>query len=113
VLPSDWTTRLETASDEDTGAKTTKWYAIEPGAKHDVRIYVSGDAALAFTSPRGTNRGQPPHERLHPHFHHRFFQRHGPASPATGTPAWMTDHHSIPEVPCRMDASVWITRWAA
>jgi hypothetical protein len=44
LLPSDWTTRLETASDEDTGAKTTKWYAIEPGTKHDVRIYVSGDA---------------------------------------------------------------------
>ena len=44
LLPSDWTTRLETASDDDTGAKISKWYAIEPGAKHDVRIYVSGDA---------------------------------------------------------------------
>src|ERR1700682_2337867 len=44
LLPSDWTPRLETASDEDTGGKTTKWYAIEPGAKHDVRIYASGDA---------------------------------------------------------------------
>jgi len=44
LVPSDWTTRQETASDEDTGAKTTKWYAIEPGAKHDIRIAVSGDA---------------------------------------------------------------------
>ncbi len=44
LLPSDWTTRQENASDEDTGAKITKWYAIEPGGKHDVRIYVSGDA---------------------------------------------------------------------
>jgi len=44
LLPSDWTTRQETESDEDTGAKITKWYAIEPGGKHDVRIYVSGDA---------------------------------------------------------------------
>jgi len=44
LLPSNWPTRLETESDEDTGAKITKWYAIEPGGKHDVRIYVSGDA---------------------------------------------------------------------
>jgi len=44
LLPSDWTTRQENESDEDTGAKITKWYAIEPGGKHDVRIYVSGDA---------------------------------------------------------------------
>jgi len=44
LLPSNWTTRQENESDEDTGAKITKWYAIEPGGKHDVRIYVSGDA---------------------------------------------------------------------
>ncbi len=44
LLPSNWPTRLETESDEDTGAKITKWYAIEPGGKHDVQIYVSGDA---------------------------------------------------------------------
>jgi len=44
LLPSDWTTRQETESDEDTGAKITKWFAIEAGGKHDVRIYVSGDA---------------------------------------------------------------------
>jgi hypothetical protein len=44
LLPSNWTTRQETESDDDTGAKITKWYAFEPGGKHDVRIYVSGDA---------------------------------------------------------------------
>ncbi len=44
LLPTDWTTRQENESDEDTGAKITKWFAIEPGGKHDVRIYVSGDA---------------------------------------------------------------------
>ena len=44
LLPSDWTTRQDSASDEDTGAKITKWYAIEPGGKHDVRIYISGDS---------------------------------------------------------------------
>jgi hypothetical protein len=44
LLPSNWSTRQETESDEDTGAKITRWYAIEPGGKHDVRIYVSGEA---------------------------------------------------------------------
>ncbi|PYT49714.1 MAG: hypothetical protein DMG44_09500 [Acidobacteria bacterium] len=44
LLPSDWTTHQETESYENTGATITKWSAIEPGGKHDVRIYVSGDA---------------------------------------------------------------------
>jgi len=44
LLPSDWTTRQENESYENTGAPITKWYALEPGGKHDVRIYVSGDA---------------------------------------------------------------------
>jgi hypothetical protein len=44
LLPLDWTMHQENESDEDTGAKITKWYAIEPGGKHDVRIYISGDA---------------------------------------------------------------------
>jgi hypothetical protein len=51
LLPSSWPTRQENESDEDTGAKITKWYAIEPGGKHDVRIYVSGEAvALHITT---------------------------------------------------------------
>jgi hypothetical protein len=44
LLPSNWTTDQENGLDEDTGAKITKWYATEPGGKHDVRIYVSGDS---------------------------------------------------------------------
>jgi len=44
LLPSNWSTGQETESEEDSGAKITRWYAIEPGAKHDVRIYVSGQA---------------------------------------------------------------------
>jgi len=44
LLPSDWTTHQENESYEGTGATITKWYALEPGGKHDVRIYVSGDA---------------------------------------------------------------------
>jgi hypothetical protein len=43
-IPSNWSTHQENESDEDTGSKITKWYAIEPGGKHDVRIYVSGEA---------------------------------------------------------------------
>jgi hypothetical protein len=44
LVPSNWATRQENESDEDTGARITKWYAIEPGGKHDVRIYASGEA---------------------------------------------------------------------
>jgi hypothetical protein len=44
LMPSNWSTRQESESDDNTGAKITKWYAIEPGGKHDVRIYVSGEA---------------------------------------------------------------------
>jgi len=51
LLPSDWPARQETESDEDTGAKITKWSAIEPPGKHDVRIYVSGESvALHITT---------------------------------------------------------------
>jgi len=44
LLPSDWTTRQENETYENTGAPITKWSAVEPGGKHDVRIYVSGEA---------------------------------------------------------------------
>ena len=51
LLPSNWTTRRENESDENTGAQITKWFAIEPDGRHDVRIYVSGDAvALHITA---------------------------------------------------------------
>jgi hypothetical protein len=44
AIPSDWSTRQENESDERTGARTMNWEAIEPGGKHDVRIYLLGDA---------------------------------------------------------------------
>jgi hypothetical protein len=43
-IPSDWSTHQENELDERTGAKSMKWDAIEPGGKHDVRIYLSGNA---------------------------------------------------------------------
>jgi len=51
LLPSNWPARQETESDEETGAKITKWSAIEPPGKHDVRIYLSGESiALHITT---------------------------------------------------------------
>jgi hypothetical protein len=51
LMPSNWSTHQENESDEYTGAKITKWYAIEPGGKHDIRIYVSGeDVGLHITT---------------------------------------------------------------
>lgn len=44
LLPTDWATHQENESDDLTGAKITAWYAVEPGGKHDVRIYLLGEA---------------------------------------------------------------------
>jgi hypothetical protein len=44
LMPSNWSMHQEDESDDSTGARVTKWYASEPGGKHDVRIYVSGGA---------------------------------------------------------------------
>jgi len=44
LMPSDWSSHQETEVDEQTGASLTAWHADEPGAKHGVRIYLSGDA---------------------------------------------------------------------
>lgn len=41
LIPSNWSTRQENELDDSTGAEITAWYAIEPGSKHDVRVYVS------------------------------------------------------------------------
>ena len=41
LIPSNWSTRQGTELDDSTGAEITAWYAIEPGSKHDVRVYVS------------------------------------------------------------------------
>jgi len=42
LVPSNWSTSQENELDEPTGANLTAWHAIEPGNKHDVRVYLSG-----------------------------------------------------------------------
>jgi hypothetical protein len=44
VIPLDWSTHQDSELDERTGSKSTKWEAVEPGGKHDVLIYVSGNS---------------------------------------------------------------------
>jgi hypothetical protein len=44
LVPSDWSTRQENELDEPTGATLTAWRAVEPGNKHDVRVYLYGDS---------------------------------------------------------------------
>jgi hypothetical protein len=41
LIPSNWSAHQENELDDSTGAEITAWYAIEPGSKHDVRVYVS------------------------------------------------------------------------
>ena len=43
LVPSNWLTRQENELDEPTGANLTAWHAEEPGNKHDVRVYLSGN----------------------------------------------------------------------
>jgi hypothetical protein len=43
LVPSNWSTRRGNELDEQTGANLTAWHADEPGNKHDVRVYLSGD----------------------------------------------------------------------
>jgi len=40
LIPSNWSTHQENELDDSTGAEITAWHAIEPGGKHDVRVYV-------------------------------------------------------------------------
>jgi len=44
LVPSNWVTRQENELDEPTGANLTAWDAVEPGNKHDVRVYLSGNS---------------------------------------------------------------------
>ena len=44
LVPSDWSTRQQDELDEPTGANLTAWRAVEPGNKHDVRVYLHGDS---------------------------------------------------------------------
>jgi hypothetical protein len=44
LVPSNWTTHQANELDDSTGAEMTAWHAIEPGGKHDVRVYVSAES---------------------------------------------------------------------
>lgn len=44
LVPSNWMVRQENELDEPTGANLTAWHAVEPGNKHDVRVYLSGNS---------------------------------------------------------------------
>jgi hypothetical protein len=51
LIPSEWSARQQEQSDDVTGANMTAWLAVEPGARHDVRLYLSGiSVALHITT---------------------------------------------------------------
>ncbi len=43
LVPSNWAARQANEIDEQSGANLTAWHADEPGNKHDVRVYLSGN----------------------------------------------------------------------
>lgn len=53
LVPSDWASTQGNETDEQTGAPLTSWHTEAPGAKNDIRVYVSGDAvALHITASK-------------------------------------------------------------
>jgi hypothetical protein len=51
LVLSDWSSQQKTELDDSTGAKISAWYFVEPGGKHDVRVYLSGiDVGLHITT---------------------------------------------------------------
>jgi hypothetical protein len=51
LLPADWPAHEQKETAEVTGASVTIWLSVEPGGKHDVRVYLSGSSvALHFSS---------------------------------------------------------------
>lgn len=43
LIPSNWSTHQDNKVNDATGEDLTVWYGVEPGSKHDVRVYVSGE----------------------------------------------------------------------
>ncbi len=43
LIPSDWSVHQDNEVDDPAGEDLTAWYGVEPGGKHDVRVYISGD----------------------------------------------------------------------
>lgn len=52
LIPSDWSTREAKELEDATGAEMTVWYAVEPGGKHDVRVYVSAESVGLHVTAR-------------------------------------------------------------
>jgi hypothetical protein len=44
LIPSNWSMHQENELDDYTGEDMTAWYGVEPGGKHEVRVYVSGES---------------------------------------------------------------------
>jgi hypothetical protein len=44
LIPSNWSIHQGAEMDDFTGSGMTAWRAVEPGGKHDVRVYVSGES---------------------------------------------------------------------
>ncbi len=43
LIPSNWSIHQDNEVDDATGEDLTAWYGVEPGGKHGVRLYVSGE----------------------------------------------------------------------
>lgn len=43
LIPSDWSIHQDNEVDGPAGEDLTAWYGAEPGGKHDVRVYLSGE----------------------------------------------------------------------
>jgi hypothetical protein len=52
LVPSNWATHQENELEDSTGTEITSWYAIEPGGKHDVRVYVSVESVGLHVTAR-------------------------------------------------------------
>jgi len=52
LVPSNWATHQENELEDSTGAEITAWYAVEPGGKHDVRVYVSVESVGLHVTAR-------------------------------------------------------------
>jgi len=44
LIPSNWSTRQENETDDYVGTDLTAWYGVEPGGKHEVRVYLAAES---------------------------------------------------------------------
>jgi hypothetical protein len=50
LVPESWSARQQEESNDVTGANVIAWLAVEPGARHDVRVYLSGTSVALHIS---------------------------------------------------------------